>query len=168
MKEPKLYKSGLVVLVLPVLVFIYLIGMSAFGGTYNLEAADTCPNTGNGWVKYDDWDDSKKSQLHDAGFGYIVTEVCVKGGQNIYTFTGDGQMFCWSVQGIGTQSATASENWVGDDKGSDCKDISHASFKVGPLSTPTTTTGPTIATPTATLTPMPTFTATPTNTPRIQ
>lgn len=80
--------------------------------------ADVCPNTDGSWTKYDNWADTKKSQTHDAGDNKIIAEVCIKGGSEKITYLADelGEDVCWRVEGIGTQQATVSENWEGDDK----------------------------------------------------
>lgn len=130
--------------------------------------ASVCPE-GNGWSKTN-WTDPQKEQSFDAGVGFVVDQVCIKGGEILENFTTDGTKSCWQVTGINTQIATAKETWLGDDKGSDCKDISHVSFHVipstspshTPTSTPTTT--PT-STPTSTPTPTPTKTPRPTCSP---
>lgn len=129
---------------------------------------EVCPNTGNGWTKYDNWADEKTEQSHDAGLGYVVTEVCVKGSTDIHYFTEDGEKFCWEVEGIGKQVATASETWANANAAAviPCHDISHASFKVAlvPTVSPTNTPSPTdtpAVTPTDTL--VPTATVTPTD-----
>jgi hypothetical protein len=100
--------------------------------------------------------------------GYIVTEVCVKGSTDIYYFKADGEMFCWEVEGIGTQVATASETWADANAAAvvQCHDISHASFKVELVPTVTPTETP-VVTPTETpvVTPTETPVVTPTETP---
>jgi hypothetical protein len=121
-----------------------------------------CPH-GNGWVKYE-LNDPDKIAEHDAGSGNLINEVCVFGGNIKEFFTQDETRSCWTVNGIGTQSASAQENWPGNNKGSDCKDISNVSFKVGniPSSTPTATPS---ATPTVTPTDVPVASPTPTDEP---
>lgn len=96
----------------------------------NPNAAETCPETGGDWVKYDNWPDEQKEQTHNAGVGYKVSEVCIKdGGKDILEYGADIIGDCFEVEGLGTGSATVSEVWEGDEKDSSCKDISHVSFK---------------------------------------
>jgi hypothetical protein len=92
----------------------------------------TCPKD-SPWTKIDDNkvgdnDNSLNKINWTAPSGYVISEVCVKGGQDKEFFTANGSdsNSCWKVKGIGTSSATAKK--IGE--GSNCKDISHASFKV--------------------------------------
>lgn len=130
---------------------------------------NVCPET-SGWSKTD-WTDLQKEQSFDTGTGNIIDQVCVKGGDILENFSADGTKSCWQVSGINTQIGIAKETWLGDDKGSDCKDISYVSFHIisamptnTPTPTPTITNTPT-NTPTGTLSPTPTQTQTPTETP---
>jgi hypothetical protein len=160
MKSITLYKAGLTMLVLPVLVFVYLVGISAFNSTgTSLAVPDNCPDGG-------DWNKDEHSPFsRTAPAGKVIVEVCVKGGQlkrttsvNGFLKDIDNDKNCWQVSGIGTSNASA----VKTGSGSDCPDISHASFRSAVASpTPTHTTCPT---PTRTATPTPTRTATPTPT----
>ena len=111
-------------------------------------AADTCPS-GNGWHKIE-WVDGDLMLAFDAGSGNIVTQVCVKGGQNLIFFHEDGEDMCFLVEGIGTQIVLVEEDFLSQ-QSPKCKDISHTSFLVETLSTATHTPS---ATPTATHTPL--------------
>ncbi len=97
------------------------------------------------------WYKDEHSPFGVTASGYTIDQICVKGGQNMITYNSNGSDGCWSVSGIGTQTASAVK--VG--QGSTCKDISHASFHriVVPTVTPTLTLTPTL---TPTVTPVPT------------
>ncbi len=99
-----------------------------------------------------------------------ITSVVVKAGSAnqedgaCTTFTTDGTDGCYSVTGIGTNTATVTK--VGS--GRDCKDISHAEFFATVASTPSPTPTPTpdvTPTPTPSASPSATPSATPTPTP---
>lgn len=105
----------------------------------------TCPKE-LPWEKIDG-----SEPTYNAGSGKVISQICVKGGTDKVFFTVDGDDTCWMVTGIGTQYGYAKK--IG--KGSECKDISHASFLVID-STPS---------PTPTITPNETPTVTPTGTP---
>lgn len=162
MKSKELYKAGITLLVMPILVFFYLVGISAFNNTGSISAVpDNCPDGGD-WDK----DDHGPSFSRTAPAGKVIVEVCVKGGQlkrttsiNGFLKDIDNDKNCWQVSGIGTASASATKTG----NGPDCPDISHASFRSASVVTPTNTTCPT-PTPTRTATPTPTRTATPTPT----
>lgn len=136
------YKLALAVLVLPALVFVYLLGMSAFNGTGTISAAnpDNCPNTGGGWVKIDSND---LSSYPVTG----ATQYCFKAGSaNSVGCTG-GKFDSWP-QPTGTCG------------------LSHWSYYIPFTPTPTNTPKPT-KTPKPSNTPTPTVTASPTNTPTL-
>lgn len=87
--------------------------------------------------------------------GEVVTGVCVKAGTQMISVSTTNA--CYTVSGLGSTTATVTKTGTG----SNCKDISYATFyTASPTPTPT-------ATPTATPTdtPTPTTTATPTDTP---
>lgn len=98
---------------------------------------------------------------YTTGAGKTITKVCVKASIETFYFTVDGSNGCYSISGIGTQTATAIK--VGS--GKTCHDISHVSFYASsaptgtPTATPTST--PTV-TPTATPSTAPTATPSPT------
>lgn len=112
------------------LVFSLTLGLFLTLSPKGVVATDVnvCPK-GNGWIKFD-LNDNAKEKEYNAGSGYIVSEVCVKGGSTREYFSTDATKSCWVVTGIGTQISKAKENWNGNNKGHECKDISHVSFKV--------------------------------------
>lgn len=126
-----------------------------------------CPSD-EGWTKIESKNDNEKEFTFNAKAGFVVSEVCIKGSNDIAHFTADGTKLCWIARGIGTNSATASEDVANWQEEGVCHDISHASFKeiIAPTSTPTPT--PTIpatsTTPTVEPTHCPDPTATPTKT----
>lgn len=123
--------------------------------------SNVCSGGDNSWIN--DWyKDEHSAFTVTAPTGYIIDQICVKGGQNKKTFTANGSDGCWSVSGIGTQTASAIK--VGS--GSSCKDISHSSFHrvTSATQTPSPTVSPTTTptTPTTTVTPTVTTSVTPT------
>lgn len=54
----------------------------------------------------------------------IITSICFKAGQNVYTVHADGPVDCYDVTGIGTRCVRV----TGGGTGRDCKDISHVRF----------------------------------------
>ncbi len=158
---------------LALLPIFFVVFFSLYNPLFSTAQSDNVCPEGSGWIKYDFSSDSQKEQSHNAGAGNIIDQVCIKGGEIKEFFTADGTKSCWQVIGINTQIATAKETWLGDDKGDDCKDISHVSFHVSPCcltpspsATPTNTSTPT-STPTSTntLTPTPTGHHCPTHSP---
>ena len=122
----------------------------------NVSASDVCPGGDNSWSN--NWYKDEHSSFGVTASGYVIDQICVKGGQNMVTFNSNGSNGCWSVSGIGTQTGSAVK--VG--QGSSCKDISHASFHRVVVASPTPSTAPT-AIPTAIPTTVPT--AVPTSVP---
>lgn len=136
------YKLVLAVLILPMLVFVYLLGMSAFGGTSTISAAnsDNCLDTG-GWTKVD----SNDLSLYPVSG---ATQYCFKAGSNNSVGCTGGKFDAWP-QPSGTCG------------------LSHWSYYIPVTPTPTPTNTPTVtitpsATATPTLTVTPSATATPT------
>ena len=117
-------------LILPVFLFVFLL-LNPFGINSTFASEDqVCPDEVDGWIKFEKDDPGQTDQLisylHE-GEG-IVLEVCVKGGQDrIFFSENETWNSCWKVVGIGTKSSNVER--VGS--GSSCKDISHASFKIG-------------------------------------
>ena len=123
-------------------------------------ASDVCEGGDNSWSN--NWYKDENSPFGITASGYIIDQICVKGGQNKIYYSSNGSDGCWSVSGIGTSTASAVK--VGS--GSSCKDISHAAFHRIVASTPTPTNTPTpTKTPTPTPTNVPTATPTPTYAP---
>jgi hypothetical protein len=74
--------------------------------------------------------------------GQVITTVAIKAGNPCITFTTDGTMGCYTVEGIGTPSVTVTRSGSGPT----CKEISHIEFITStapppPTTTTTTTTG---------------------------
>jgi hypothetical protein len=164
-----------------ILVIAVLVGVTYFVSTANnkiVAASETCP-TGNGWSK-----DESSPFSYTTPNGYKIDQICVKGGQpqnpNGYIFTtntnGIGHT-CNYTQGKNQKTGSVSVAGIGTSLGSatksgDCADVSHASFHITLITTPTPTVTPTATptvTPTVTVTPIITVTptVTPTSTPTV-
>jgi len=119
------------------LILASIIGATFFALNSNNKfalASDTCPQ-GNGWTK-----DESPPFSHLAPAGYIIDQICVKGGnsqnQNGYIFTantnGVGHT-CHFYQGNRWRNGSVSVTGIGTNQGSasmagECAAISHASF----------------------------------------
>jgi hypothetical protein len=160
-----------------ILVIAVLVGVTYFVSSANSKiasASETCP-TGSGWTK-----DESSPFSYTAPAGYKIDQICVKGGQpqnpNGYIFTANTNGIghtCNYVQGKHQKTGSVSVAGINSNQGSasktgDCADISHASFYITLITTPTPTTTPSLTptiTPTITSTVTPTVTTTPTITP---
>jgi hypothetical protein len=69
--------------------------VAATPGNNNGGGQEVCPE-GNGWTK-ENWQDSWSSKTYNASSGKIISEVCVKGGNEIEYFTSDNTKVCWKV-----------------------------------------------------------------------
>ena len=74
-------------------------------------ATEKCPDGG---VKLGD---GVRTYCEEGG---IITSVCIKAGNKVYSFFADGEDKCYSVKGIGTDCVYVS----GGGTGRDCKEIS--------------------------------------------
>lgn len=122
----------------------------------------------SGEFKLDNWKDSDKNVNKNwsdtpgfnCSYGIQAADIQIKAGDGTYFEASSCYGISWDQS-----SWSAWEKWQGDDKGTECKDISHVTVQwyckcppQPPTSTPTNT-------PTSTSTPTPDPTSTPTTTP---
>jgi hypothetical protein len=91
------------------------------------------------------------SEVITAPEGSVITQVAIKAGRDCIFFPPATSNDCYSVEGVGTRTVTITR--IGS--GSDCKEISHIEYTIGPGEEPpppppppppTTTTVPTTTT----------------------
>jgi hypothetical protein len=80
-------------------------------------------------------DDPGDEVILTAPAGQVITTVAIKAGPGCITFTADGTMGCYTVEGIGTNSVTVTRSGSGPS----CKEISHVEFLTSTAPPPTTT-----------------------------
>jgi hypothetical protein len=81
-------------------------------------------------------DDPGDTVILTAPDGQVITTVAIKAGTACITFTADGTMGCYSVEGIGSNSVTVTR----EGSGPTCKEISHIEFLTSTAPPPPTTT----------------------------
>jgi len=126
---------------------LLLVASFGSGRTVTAQGQEVCPNTGNGWIKFDNL--SGFVFTYTAPDGYLVAESCYKAATEVVYETYDPPQKSIVITTFRHE-------------------ISHVSVRIVPEPTPTPTQTPTqTATPTSTNTPTqtPTETATPTSTP---
>ena len=126
---------------------LLLVASFGSGRTVTAQGQEVCPNTGNGWIKFDNL--SGFVFTYTAPNGYLVAESCYKAATEVVYETYDPPQKSIVITTFRHE-------------------ISHVSVRIVPEPTPTPTQTPTqTATPTSTNTPTqtPTETATPTSTP---
>jgi|GEM_PF-6085164 len=168
MQKTNIIRSIAVILTITSAAFfnqLFINQIEAQSASSSSEAQSVCPE-GDGWVKIDSWSTDATSYTYTApNPNNIISEICIKGSNDIAYFTTDGTQYCWIASGIGTNSATASEDVANWQEGGVCHDISHASFKEIPAPSSTPTPTPTVPVTTATPTIEPTHSPDPTATP---
>ena len=125
---------------------LLLVASFGSGRTVTAQGQEVCPNTGNGWIKFDNL--SGFVFTYTAPDGYLVAESCYKAATEVVYETYDPPQKSIVITTFRHE-------------------ISHVSVRIVPEPTPTPTQTPTqTATPTSTNTPTqtPTETATPTST----
>ena len=125
---------------------LLLVASFGSGRTVTAQGQEVCPNTGNGWIKFDNL--SGFVFTYTAPNGYLVAESCYKAATEVVYETYDPPQKSIVITTFRHE-------------------ISHVSVRIVPEPTPTPTQTPTqTATPTSTNTPTqtPTETATPTST----
>jgi len=125
---------------------LLLVASFGSGRTVTAQGQEVCPNTGNGWIKFDNL--SGFVFTYTAPDGYLVAESCYKAATEVVYETYDPPQKSIVITTFRHE-------------------ISHVSVRIVPEPTPTPTQTPTqTATPTSTNTPTqtPTQTATPTST----
>ena len=125
---------------------LLLVASFGSGRTVTAQGQEVCPNTGNGWIKFDNL--SGFVFTYTAPNGYLVAESCYKAATEVVYETYDPPQKLIVITTFRHE-------------------ISHVSVRIVPEPTPTPTQTPTqTATPTSTNTPTqtPTETATPTST----
>jgi hypothetical protein len=80
-------------------------------------------------------DDPGDMVILTAPAGQVITTVAIKAGTPCITFTADGTVGCYTVEGIGTNSVTVTRSGSGPT----CKEISHVEFLTSTAPPPTTT-----------------------------
>jgi hypothetical protein len=80
-------------------------------------------------------DDPGDMVVLTAPAGQVITTVAIKAGTPCITFTADGTVGCYTVEGIGTNSVTVTRSGSGPS----CKEISHVEFLTSTAPPPTTT-----------------------------
>lgn len=126
---------------------LLLVASFGSGRTVTAQGQEVCPNTGNGWIKFDNL--SGFVFTYTAPDGYLVAESCYKAATEVVYETYEPPQKSIVITTFRHE-------------------ISHVSVRIVPEPTPTPTQTPTqTATPTSTNTPTqtPTETATPTSTP---
>jgi hypothetical protein len=109
--------------------FVLLTGAGAFArghsGNNNVNGQETCPKTGNGWVKVDDLSGLTYT-FTDIPYGYEVTDNCYKAGTSVVYGSGPTvTSTVWNKEGC---------TKVG--RGCNYQELSHASFKLAKKDTP--------------------------------
>jgi len=91
--------------------------VALFAGSAMATGTEKCP-AGSAKIEAGPWEYCSKDGP--------ITSVCIKAGNETYSFSADGEDKCYTVKGIGTDCVYVS----GGGTGRDCKDISGVTFYV--------------------------------------